>query len=64
MTYEEVRRVVDQLLGMKHENLALRRLIEYVARHARCIVGGECVLDVSGKRLVCNERSCWWEGAV
>ena len=64
MSYEEIRRVVDRLLGMKHERRELQLMLEYVARHARCIVGGECVLDVSGRRLVCNERSCWWEGAV
>ncbi len=62
MSYEEVRRVVDQLLGMKHENPALQRMVEYVMRHARCVVGGECLLEVGGRRLTCNERGCWWEG--
>jgi hypothetical protein len=63
MSYEEVRRVVDRLLGMKHERPALNRLVEYVVRNARCIVTGECILEMGGKRLVCNERSCWWEGS-
>lgn len=63
MTYEEVRRVVDQLLGMKHERPALNRLVEYVVRNARCIVTGECLLETSGRRLVCDEKRCWWEGS-
>jgi hypothetical protein len=39
------------------------RMLEYVARHMRCVASGECVLDVNGERLVCDEKSCWWEGA-
>ncbi len=66
MSYEEIRRIVEQMLGMKHENPALQRMLEYVARHARCIVTGECILEAGGRRLVCDERSerCWWEGVL
>jgi hypothetical protein len=64
MSYEEVRRIVDQMLSMKHEIPAIQRMVEYVMRSARCIVTGECILEVGGRRLVCDERSCWWEGAV
>jgi hypothetical protein len=64
MSYEEIRRIVEQMLGMKHERPEIQRMIEYVARHARCVVGGECLLEAGGKRLVCDEERCWWEGVL
>jgi hypothetical protein len=63
MSYEETRRIVDRILAMKHEIPAIQRMLEHVARHARCVVGGECLLEASGRRLVCDKEKCWWEGS-
>ena len=63
MSYESLRKLVDEILAMKHvQSEALRRMLEYVAMRARCAPWGECWLETSGERLSCNEKGCWWEG--